>query len=196
MTGEQLTQLGFDVSWLEPLQTTFDKYKIDTPQRQACFIGQCAYESANFTALEENLHYRADTLIRVWPTHFTYAMALECAQNPEKVANIAYADRMGNGNAASGDGWKYHGRGLIQLTGKNAYAACGTALGVDLLTDPDIAKTPDMACLTAGWFWDSRGLNALSDSEGYEQMTKRINGGTLGLGSRIALIEKAIKVIT
>lgn len=196
MNENQLTELTIEPSWLAPLGIAFARYDINTPQRQACFIGQCAYESEDFKVVEENLRYRADALLRMWPSRFTYDQSVAYAYNQEKIANRIYADRMGNGDEDSGDGWKYRGRGLIQLTGKNAYAACGTALGVDLLSAPDLAATPEYACLTAGWFWSSRNLNDLADGQCYEQMTRRINGGTLGLSDRIALIETALKVLT
>ena len=122
-------------------------------------------------------------------------MANQFAGNAEKIANKVYAGRMGNGDEESGDGWKYHGRGLIQLTGKDNYANCGSSLSVDLLSNPDMLLDPKYAALSAGWFWGKKGLNALADSQDYDIMTKRINGGLIGLDDRKAKIAKAISVL-
>jgi putative chitinase len=117
------------------------------------------------------------------------------ANNPEKIANKVYAGRMGNGDEESGDGWAYHGRGLIQLTGRDNYSACGASLGFALLTNPELLLQPKSACLSAGWFWNKKGLNDLADIADYTTMTKRINGGTLGLDDRIAKIQKAKEIL-
>jgi putative chitinase len=194
MTNEQLTELGIGIQWLKPLEDTFAKYDINTPTRQACFIGQCAHESNNFRTLEENLHYSAAALMRVWPSRFPdLDMANQYANNPEKIANKVYGGRMGN--LQDGDGWKYHGRGLIQLTGRENYANCGSGLNVDLLGDPNLLVTPEYAALSAGWFWNKKGLNSLADSGDIETMTKRINGGLIGLIDRKAKIAKAEQVL-
>jgi putative chitinase len=194
MTSEQLTSLGIDPKWTEALQTVFDKYDLSTAQRQSSFIGQCQHESNNFKSLEENLHYSAAGLMRTWPSRFPSAdVAEQFANNPEKIANKVYAGRMGN--TEDGDGWAYHGRGLIQLTGKDNYRNCGEGIGMDLISNPELLLQPKGAALSAGWFWGKRGLNALSDSQDYETMTKRINGGTLGLDDRIVKIKKALEVL-
>jgi putative chitinase len=196
MNNEQLQALGIDAKWLEPLENAFAKYDISTPQRQAAFIGQCAHESGNFKTLEENLNYKPEALMRVWPSRFPdIATAMKYAHNPEMIANKVYGGRMGNGVEESGDGWKYHGRGLIQLTGKENYANCGSGIGVDLLSNPNLLNTPEYAALSAGWFWNKKGLNALADAGDFETMTKRINGGTLGLEDRKAKIAKALSVL-
>ena len=196
MTNEQLQTLGIDVKWLEPLEDTFAKYDISTPKRQAAFIGQCSHESANFKTLEENLRYSAVSLMKVWPSRFpNLAVANQYASNAEKIANKVYGGRMGNGPEETGEGWKYHGRGLIQLTGKENYEHCGLGIGVDLLADPNLLLDPRYACLSAGWFWNKKGLNTLADSGDYETMTKRINGGLIGLDDRKAKIAKAISVL-
>jgi putative chitinase len=196
MTYDQLDALGIDHKWLGPLEETFAKYDISTPARQASFIGQCSHESANFHTLEENLHYSAASLMRVWPSRFpNLDVANQFANNPEKIANKVYAGRMGNGNEETGDGWNYHGRGLIQLTGKDNYTNCGSNLGVDLIGNPSSLVDPKYATLSAGWFWSKHGLNALADSSDYETMTKRINGGLLGLDDRKAKIAKALSVL-
>jgi putative chitinase len=196
MTNEQLQELGIDTKWLQPLEDAFAKYDINTPERQAAFIGQCAHESGNFKTLEENLNYKPEALMRVWPSRFPdLATAMKYAHNPEMIANKVYGGRMGNGVEETGDGWKYHGRGLIQLTGKENYANCGSGIGVDLLSNPNLLNTPEYAALSAGWFWNKKGLNALADAGDFETMTKRINGGTLGLEDRKAKIAKALSVL-
>ena len=194
MNSQQLQVLGIDEKWLDPLNATFAKYDISTPVRQACFIGQCQHESENFTKLEENLNYSASRLMAVWPSRFpSLDVANQYANNPEKLANKVYGGRMGN--VEDGDGWKYHGRGLIQLTGKDNYANCGSGLGVDLLSNPEWVATPEYAALSAGWFWNKKGLNDLADTGDYETMTKRINGGVLGLDDRKAKIAKAREIL-
>ena len=194
MTNEQLTALGIEDKWYQPLMDTFSKYGINTPQRQACFIGQCAHESGNFKTLEENLHYKAESLMKVWPSRFPdLDTASKYANNPQLIANKVYSGRMGN--VEDGDGWKYHGRGLIQLTGRDNYANCGLGLGVDLLGNPDWLLDPKYATLSAGWFWGKRGLNDLADTGDYETMTKRINGGLIGLDDRKAKIAKAKEIL-
>ena len=196
MNSSQLSALGIDEKWLDPLNETFQKYDISTPTRQAFFVGQCAHESGNFRILEENLRYSATALMRVWPSRFpNLEVANQYAGNAEKIANKVYAGRMGNSDEESGDGWKYHGRGLIQLTGKDNYANCGPSLGMDLLGNPDLLLEPKYAALSAGWFWGKKGLNALADAKDYDTMTKRINGGLIGLDDRKAKIAKAISVL-
>lgn len=196
LSNETLHALGIDSKWLKPLEDTFAKYDISTPKRQAAFIGQCAHESANFTKLEENLNYKPERLMQVWPSRFPdLPTAMKYAHDPIKLANKVYANRMGNGSEESGDGAKYHGRGLIQLTGKELYGNCGSNIGVDLLSNPGLLTTPEYAALSAGWFWNKKGLNALADAGDFETMTKRINGGTLGLDDRKAKIAKALSVL-
>jgi putative chitinase len=182
--------------WIDAINETFERFDINTPQRQACFLGQCSHESAGFTALIESLNYSAEGLTKVWPKRFP---SLDVAQpyhrNPEKIANKVYADRMGNGDEASGEGFKYRGRGLIQLTGKDNYEACGEALGADLVNDPDQVSSPKYAALSAGWFWDKNKLNQYADSNDMTTLTKRINGGTHGIDDRIARTQAAIDVL-
>ena len=196
MTYDQLDSLGIDHKWLGPLEETFAKYDISTPKRQAAFIGQCQHESANFKTLEENLHYKAESLMKVWPSRFTDKIVADAyANNPEKIANKVYGGRMGNGNEESGDGWKYHGRGLIQLTGKENYERCGASINVDLINNPDYLLDPKYATLSAGWFWNRKGLNELADAKDIETMTKRINGGLIGFDDRKIKIAKALSVL-
>ena len=196
MTEEQLSALGIDAKWLNPLNETFAKYDISTPLRQAAFIGQCAHESNNFTRLEEGLNYSASRLMAVWPSRFpTLEAAAPYANNPEKLADKVYGGRADLGNKEDGDGFKFHGRGCIQLTGRDSYERCGEAIGVDLIGQPNLLVEPLYACLSAGWFWNKKGLNVLADAQEYGQMTRRINGGLVGLDDRIVKITKAKQVL-
>lgn len=195
MTNEQLQALGIDAKWLQPLNDTFAKYGIDTPKRQAAFIGQCGHESNSFKVLEENLHYSAQALMRVWPSRFDQATADKYANNPEMIANKVYGGRADLGNTQDGDGWKFHGRGVIQLTGQSNYQVCGDALGQSFTTQPELLLEPQWACMSAGWFWNRKQLNLLADDENWTTMTKRINGGTLGLDDRINRIHKAMDIL-
>ena len=193
MTNDQLDKLGLDHKWLDPLNETFAKYDISTPKRQACFIGQCMHESGGFKILQENLNYSATALMRTWPSRFPdLDTADKYAHNPELIASKVYAGRMGN--TTPEDAGKYIGRGLIQLTGKENYANCGVGIGVDLLGHPDWLAIPKYAALSAGWFWNKKGLNALVDD--IETMTKRINGGTIGLDDRKAKINMALNALS
>ncbi len=192
-----LAKLKIDIQWVEPLEEVFHRYEINTPERQAAFIGQCAHESANFRTLEENLNYSAEALMKTWPSRFpTMEVAQQYARNPEKIANKVYGGRMGNGTEETGDGWLYHGRGLIQLTGKDNYMLASDALGMDFIHSPDYVLVPKYAALTAGWYWNKRQLNKEADAKDYTGMTKKINGGTIGLNDRIAHIQHAHEVMT
>jgi putative chitinase len=194
ITSEQLDQLGIGPEWVVPLDKTFKKYEINTLKRQACFVGQCMHESGGFKQLNENLNYGAKGLVGTWPSRFpNLEYAAEFERKPERIANKVYGGRMGN--TEDGDGWKYHGRGLIQLTGKENYDNCGSGLGVDLVGNPDWLATPEYAALSAGWFWNKKGLNALADSMDIDTMTKRINGGSIGIADRKAKIEKVMNVL-
>jgi putative chitinase len=194
MTYDQLDALGIDHKWLAPLEETFTKYDISTPQRQASFIGQCAHESGNFKTLQENLNYSAEGLIKTWPSRFpTKEVADQYARQPAKIAGKVYNGRLGN--TSEEEAAKFLGRGLIQLTGKENYEHCGLGIGADLLTDPALLLDPRYACLSAGWFWNKKGLNSLADASDIETMTKRINGGLIGLDDRKAKIAKALSVL-
>ena len=194
---EQLLQLHIDPVWEAALNTTFDRFDISNPLRQAAFIGQAGHESGNFKMLNENLNYRAETLMKVWPKRFpTLEFAKQYERDPKKIANSVYANRMGNRDEASGDGWRFRGRGCIQLTGSSSYFHAGKALGVDFWANPDLVSTPQYAALTAGWFWDTHKLNQYADSRDYKTMTKKINGGFIGLDDRIKHINHAIEVLT
>jgi putative chitinase len=194
MTYDQLDALGIDHKWLGPLEEVFAKYEINTPVRQACFMGQCAHESGNFKTLQENLNYSAEGLMKTWPSRFpTKEMADQYARQPAKIAGKVYNGRLGN--TSEEEAAQYLGRGLIQLTGKENYGNCGLGIGVDLLADPTLLLDPRYAALSAGWFWNKKGLNALADSSDIETMTKRINGGLIGLDDRKAKIAKALSVL-
>jgi putative chitinase len=195
MTNEQLAKLGIDSKWLQPLLDTFQKYEINTPQRQAAFIGQCAHESGNFKVLQENLNYSAKGLMATWSSRFPDMDTAErYERQPEKIANKVYA-RADMGNTDDGDGWKYRGRGVIQLTGKNNYRTCGEAIGLDLVVNPDLILEPQYACLSAGWFWNKRGLNTIADANDIETITKRVNGGLHGLLDRQAKTQIALEIL-
>jgi putative chitinase len=194
MIESQLLALGIEGKWLEPLQETFEKYQINTPKRQACFIGQCMHESGGFKFLRENLNYSAKALMNTWPSRFPdIDTAEKFERQPEKIANKVYSGRMGN--TEDGDGAKYIGRGLIQLTGKDNYRAFGEAIGEDLIANPQLVEEPRYAALSAGWFWNKRGLNALADIMDITTLTVRINGGKIGIDDRIAKINKALDVL-
>lgn len=201
-TIEQLRQLvpnaaGGPEAWYDSLCDALPQYQISTVERVAAFIAQCAHESGGFRVLEENLNYSGDALTKIWPKHFDASNKNQYNRNPEAIANRAYRDRMGNGNESSGEGWKYRGRGLIQLTGKSNYSACSDALFQDntLVENPDILLDPYYALHSACWFWNKNGLNAFADSGDIKTMTKRINGGFIGLEDRIKHYEHAVAVL-
>lgn len=181
--------------WCIPLRYTCSNFDINTPERVAGFLSQTGHESGGFRFTTENLNYRAEALTRVWPSRFPPGIAESYAMQPEKIANRAYADRMGNGNEASGDGWKYRGRGLIQLTGADNYAAFSLDADNEALSDPDSVAEPELAALSAGWFWKKNSLNALADAKDIVGMTRRINGGTNGLDDRQLRYSRLISVL-
>jgi putative chitinase len=194
VNSTQLQALGIDSKWEIPLNQTFIKYDINNVKRQAAFIGQCAHESGNFKILQENLNYSAEGLMKTWPSRFaTKEIADQYARQPAKIAGKVYNGRLGN--TSEEEAAKYLGRGLIQLTGKENYERCGLAIGVDLLSDPNLLLDPRYAALSAGWFWNKHGLNELADAQEHGMITKRINGGTLGLDDRIAKTTKALSVL-
>jgi putative chitinase len=196
INAEQLRQLHIDPVWVDALNETFQRFDISTPARQAAFIGQCGHECGNFRVLEENLNYRAEVLQKLWPRRFDAAKAQMCARNPKLIANTVYSNRMGNRDEASGDGWRFKGRGCIQLTGHANYFHAGQALGVDFVMQPELVATPMYAALTAGWFWNTHKLNQYADQQDYITMTKKINGGTIGLDDRIKHINHAHTVLS
>ena len=197
ITAENLQKLHIDPVWEGPLNITFERFDISTPFRQAAFIGQAGHESGNFKMLEENLRYRAETLMKVWPKRFpTLEFAKQYEKDAKKIANSVYANRMGNRDEASGDGYRFRGRGLFQLTGHAGYYHAGQALGEDFVMQPELVATPQYAALTAGWFWNTHKLNQYADSRDYKMMTKKINGGFIGLADREKHINHALAVLT
>ena len=189
--------MHIDPVWEAPLNVTFERFDISTPLRQAAFIGQAGHESGNFKMLSENLNYRAETLMKVWPKRFpTLEFAKQYERNPQKIANSVYANSMENRDEASGDGYRFRGRGLFQLTGHAGYYHAGQALGEDFVMNPDLVATPQYAALTAGWFWNTHKLNQYADSRDYKTMTKKINGGFIGLADREKHINQALAVLT
>jgi putative chitinase len=196
VNAEQLKQLHIDPKWVGPLNETFERFSILTPRQQAAFLGQCGHECGNFRVLEENLNYRAETLMKIWPRRFpTLEIANQYARQPKKIANKVYADRMGNRDEASGDGYRFRGRGCIQLTGSANYFHAGKALGVDFIMEPDLVATPQYAALTAGFFWNTQKLNAIAESGNNLALTKKINGGTIGLNDRILHTNQALALL-
>ena len=183
--------------WVPWLNMTMLTYEITTPQRQAMFLAQLAHESGSFRFVEENLNYSVEALQRVFKKYFpTDELALMYARQPEKIANRVYANRMGNGEESSGDGWKYRGRGLIQLTGKDNYAAFSLKANNNALLEPELVAEPELAAESAGWFWDTNGLNKLSDTGDVRAVTRRINGGFNGLADREAKYNKLITLLS
>jgi len=167
-------------SWYDALCDELPKYQITTPARVAMFMAQTGHESGNYTALVENLNYKPQALMAIWKKRFpTMDIANEYAHNPEKIANRAYCDRMGNGSEESGDGWMFHGRGLIQLTGRSLYEAFAREIGKGIEETTAYCETPDGAVESACFFWEHHGLNAVADQGNIEHATKIINGGLL-----------------
>ena len=181
--------------WCEALNKILPDYDISTPARMAAFIAQTAHESGGYTALHENLNYQAASLCRVWPSHFNAGNADQYAHNPERIANRAYSGRMGNGDEASGDGWRFCGRGLIQLTGKSNYQAFADSVQMSIDDVPAYLQTFEGAIQSACFFWENTNLNAVADTGDIEHMTKIINGGTLGLEDRTARYNHALQVL-
>jgi putative chitinase len=173
----------------QALDDAASEWEINTDQRAQMFLAQLAHESGGFTAYEENLNYSADRLLTVFPKYFTGANVSDYSRQPRKIASRVYASRMGNGDEASGDGWNYRGRGLIQLTGLTNYRQASIGLATDFVIAPDLVEVPDMAALVAAWFWSTRGCNELADADDFTGITKRINGGLNGLNDRLAKLE-------
>lgn len=184
---------------LDQIPGCADKFAIDTPLRLAHFLAQCAHESMKFKTLEENLNYSADGLKKVFPKYFPGDLADSYAHQKEKIASRVYANRMGNGDEASKEGYKYRGRGYIQLTGKDNYRAFASAIGDDVVANPDSVSSK-YPLLSAAWFWNSKALNALADEgasdDAVTKITKKVNGGTLGLDDRIGYFKKYYALLT
>ena len=196
ITKEQLLAIAPNSSdFYDCLVDVMYKYDINNRKRQAAFLAQITHESGGFRHTEENLNYSASGLLATFPRYFNTASAAEYARHPQRIASRVYADRMGNGSEASGDGWKYRGRGLIQLTGKNNYLYCDEDTGIGCSSSPEVLAEPEGACESAGWFWKASGLNELADREDMKGITKRINGGYIGLNARMALYEQYLAVL-
>lgn len=187
--------------FLDALNTAMARFRIDSPVRIAAFLAQVGHESAQLTRLTEGLNYSAQGLANTWPKRFATpvggpnAEAMRLQRNPEAIANSAYASRNGNGAEETGDGWRYRGRGIVQITGRANYRAAGQALGVDLEQNPELLEQPLYAALSAAWFWSEHGLNELADAGRFEAITRRINGGLNGQAERVALWEAAKRVL-
>jgi putative chitinase len=200
LTQEQLAQLipgnPYIDHWHHALEQALPDYDINTPRRVAAFVAQCAHESGGFKFLKENLNYRAESLVRVWPRYFPdLATAQRYAHNQEAIANRAYAGRMGNGPEESGDGWRFCGRGLIQLTGRNNYQAFADSIETNINDIPAYLATFEGAVQSACWFWENNNLNQWADAGDIVTLTKKINGGTLGLADRQKHYEHALHVL-
>ena len=188
-------------SWAGAVESALSRFGISSEKQIAAWIAQTAHESGGYVLLQENLNYSADGMAAIWPNRFAimgedkkplkkdgknqpnkFALALH--RKPESIANVVYSARMGNGPIESGDGWKFRGRGLKQLTGKTNYTKCGEGLGIDLLSKPDLLLQPQYAALSAAWFWVENKCGPLADADDFTGLTKRINGGTIGLADR------------
>ena len=180
------------------LNSVLPKYEINTVNRVAGFLAQCGHESADFTVLKENLNYSAEALNRVFPKYFKNAGrdANLYARNPEKIANIVYANRLGNGDTTSGDGWRYRGRGAIQLTGKTNYSEFAKSIGKSLEETVAYLETMEGAIESACWFWNSRDINETCDDDDIVLMTKKVNGGTNGLEERTTHYKNNKKILS
>lgn len=226
ITQQQLLQILQNAGpragiFLPALNRSMLRFKIDTPKRQAAFIAQIGHESGHLSRVSENLNYSADGLASSWAPRYAEpdgkggylkvdvkgkarnkpnVLALSLAGKPEAIANNVYASRMGNGSPATGDGWKYRGRGLIQVTGKSNYLAAGTALQIDLLNHPELLEQAEWAAMSAAHYWDARGLNELADVGAFQDIGSIINTGQRGRvpngqDDRQELYEKALKVL-
>lgn len=186
---------------LAALNRAMAKFKIDSPVRVAAFLAQVGHESAGLTTMVENLNYGATGLAQTWPKRFRGSngkpnpLAINIQRKPEMIANHVYANRLGNGPVESGDGWRYRGRGLIQTTGKVNYAKLGAALGVDIVAAPEAVELPELACMSAAYFWDSHGLNTRADAGKFADITLVINGGNHGQVDRLARWKRIKQVL-
>jgi putative chitinase len=196
--------------WLEPIRVACAEFEINTEARIAAFLGQCAHETAGFTVLQENLNYSADGMAAIWPSRFAvmgpdkkpvkvngknqpnkFALALH--RQPEAIANVVYSNRMGNGPIESGEGWKHRGMGLKQLTGKDNQTRCGEALGVDFASNPQLLLEPLNAARSAAWFFKTNNLAKFADAWDIKGMTKKVNGGLIGIADREARCAKVMQ---
>jgi putative chitinase len=214
MKLEQLISIGqvrpgIAALYIDPLNNAMARFHISTPKRQAAFVSQLLHESANLAKVIEDLSYRPDRLMTVsgFRGRFTREQADRLGYVPgvqkadqEMIANIAYGSRLGNGPIHSGDGWRYRGRGPIQLTGKDNYRRCGIAIGYDLVTSPDLLSRPDVGCLAAAWFWHEgnrtgTSLNPLADAGKIAAISKVVNGGDTGLAERCGITGRFLEAM-
>jgi putative chitinase len=200
LTASQLKQMVTGIThvdhWIEAFDQLLPDYEINTPKRVAAFIAQCAHESGNFRFLKENLNYKAESLMKTFPKYFSDRdTANAYAKQPIKIANRVYANRMGNGDEASGDGYRYCGRGLIQLTGKTNYDWFAASLEISATEASEYLETFEGAAQSACWFWESNNLNVEADAGDIKKMTKKINGGYIGLDDRIKHYEHALHIL-
>lgn len=213
LTREKLLKIEPAISvktadrWLAPLNAAMVRAEANTPERMAAFLGQVLHESANLSATVENLNYRPQALMSLFRGRFTPQQAAEFgfvpgkqSANREMIANIAYASRYGNGDVVSGDGWRYRGRGPIQLTFKDNYQLCGEYLGLDLLSRPEMVEQPEVGCLAAAWFWvkgnrTGKSLNKLADLGRIADISNAVNGGDNGLVERFNITKHAVGVL-
>ncbi|EMB4306735.1 glycoside hydrolase family 19 protein [Pseudomonas aeruginosa] len=207
ITEQQLLQIfpnaGHRAGFFVPaLNVAMKRFGITSPVRVAAFLAQVGHESSQLTRLVENLNYSAQGLAATWPSRYRgadgqpNALAQRLARNPRAIANNAYASRNGNGDEVSGDGWRFRGRGLLQITGRSNYRAAGAGLGQPLEHEPELLKQPAFAALSAAWWWSTHGLNELADRGEFAAITRRINGGLIGQAERMALWERAKRVLS
>jgi putative chitinase len=200
VTFEQLNDFFEDTDeeviqrYVDPLNEVMEFYEINNPQRISMFLAQVGHESGGLRTIKENLMYSGDRLKVIFPKYFRGVDTAAYARNPEKIANRVYSNRMGNGDEASGDGFRYCGRGLIQLTGKSNYAAFAADMNMSLEEATEWLKDEEGATWSAGWFWDSRELNQWADKGDVVTVTKKINGGTIGLADRQSHYEAALEI--
>lgn len=202
ITIQQLKQITgvnditFLTSAVNGINETLSKYNINTPLRISHFLAQIFHESGYLKALKENLNYSAQGLTKTFKKYFiNEAAALPYARNQEKIANKVYANRMGNGPESSGDGWKYRGRGVIMITGKDNYTTLSKDTGIDFVKKPQLLEQMDYAIMSGGWYWNKNNLNTIADKDDILTITKRINGGTIGIESRKEILQKIKKIM-
>ncbi|ERV69935.1 glycoside hydrolase family 19 protein [Pseudomonas aeruginosa] len=177
--------------WVDHINGSMARFEINTAERVAMFLAQVGHECQSLKRVVENLNYSAEGLLATWPKRFTPAEAKQYARQPEHIANRVYANRMGNGSADTGDGYRYRGRGLIMITGRDNYTEAARALALPLVAQPELLEQRTWAAIAAGWWWKSRGLNDLADQGRFERITLKINGGYNGAEDRVARLEWA-----
>jgi putative chitinase len=182
--------------YVDALNETLEKYEITTPQRIAMFMAQVGHESGGLTITEESLNYRPERLQVIFPKYFHNVDVNEYAHKPEKIANRVYSNRMGNGDEESGDGYKFRGRGFIQITGRDNYTGFSKDNGMSVDEAVEYMETPEGACMSAGWFWNKHGLNGFADRNDCRGATVRINGGTIGLEEREEIYKEALELFS